>query len=236
MKLKIDNLKEFVQNIDYPMEDTLHSKETQPYFSKEIADSIIPFYLNTVCNKTFSERYKISPYACLRDKTCGFYLGIPYGKVEDVNIVCKAKEEALARESKALIKESKVLTDEFTDFEHNVISKISDLETEIQKQVVENRIKEEVEKLETVKRGIERIQSNLKFWDGRLSERWSNETKEQIVRLHSMQMYHQERIKNMPSICQKERVDLQNKIAYLQNELEERRKTFINAKREKING
>lgn len=54
MKLKIDNLKEFVQNIDYPMEDTLHSKETQPYFSQEIADSIIPFYLNTVLNKTFS--------------------------------------------------------------------------------------------------------------------------------------------------------------------------------------
>ena len=245
MKLKIIDIQELIDKIDYPERPSEYNFEGYKYrlyeqkdsfLSQEIADSIIPFYLKNVCNKTFSRLYKIFPYNSLQEKTYGFYLGIPYYKVDAVEEVCKVKEEALVRELNTL-------KDEFTDFEHICNRKIGDFETEIQKQVVENRKKEEVEQLKYVKEAIEKAQSSQNFWNVRLSERWSNEKyesykywKDQVAGLQLRQAYHQEQIKNMSDICKKEKADLQKEKADLQKELEDRRKEFINAKRKKLNG
>ena len=123
MKLKVDSLKEFVKDIDYPMQGTLHSNEKQPYFSQEIADSIIPFYLKKVYSKTFPDFYKILSYGCLQDRTYGFYLGIPYGKVDAIDEVCKEKDGFFQNE----LNERQ---EKFTRFKHMQEEKVEGLKRE----------------------------------------------------------------------------------------------------------
>ena len=86
MKLKTESLIDFVANIDYI------GKKGLPYFGTEnddaeqIAESVIPYYLENYHTQTFEQIYKMVSYDSFEPETIGYYSGIPYCRVEDIEV------------------------------------------------------------------------------------------------------------------------------------------------------
>ena len=97
MKLNIDKIQELIDSIDYPMKPDWRQyisfsakdgrqshylrKNENLYRASLIAEDIISFYTNNYQGKTFDEIYRLLLYDTLKDKTLGFYLGIPFYKL-----------------------------------------------------------------------------------------------------------------------------------------------------------
>ena len=211
MKLKITGIQELIDNIDYPEKPSEYNFEGYKYrlyeqkdsfLSQEIADSIIPFYLKNVCNKTFSEYYKVLPYDCLQEKTYGFYLGIPYYKVGVKRV---SQEEIDSLECR--------LNKEIESLEHGLNNEIENLNRSLNRKI--ERFENEKLKPKEVKE-VKKHLSNLKSYYRKKEYTFDD------GRLDKLIAHTKAKIQELTNTTRK--ISLQKEIAIIKNELTEKRK------------
>ena len=88
MKLKTESLIDFVANIDYIGKKGLLYFGTENDDAEQIAESVIPYYLENYHTQTFEQIYKMVSYDSLEPQTIGYYIGVPYCRIEDIEVAC----------------------------------------------------------------------------------------------------------------------------------------------------